>query len=366
MLHKFGFITLCTLLPLLSLAQKYSGQWSGSFDEKTMPGYKTEYVLEIEASGKTFEGSSITYFIIGGKRYYTICRITGTIDPLSKTLVSTEVERIKANTPPDFKDCFQIHTLTYFKKDSVEQLIGTWKPAKPSPGCNGSGTTVLERKILVRKNTIPVAQKATPSAKPAAPKPATAPSKNNPVAAKQSNTKSQPPQATQKPVSAAPKAIAHSTQSSTSKITNDKSAPTLLSVESRKSLQQQRDTASALITKPITSLEKRENKLYETIVLTEPEIEVNLYDNAEVDGDVVTVLFNDEVVVSSKVLSDKPITLKLRAVPGKENLLVMYAENLGRIPPNTAIMRIRNGNNYYKILLSADDKRNASVAFKLQ
>jgi hypothetical protein len=47
-----------------------------------------------------------------------------------------------------------------------------------------------------------------------------------------------------------------------------------------------------------------------------------------------------------------------------ENTLTMYAENQGKVPPNTAIMRIQNGKEYYKILLSADDKENASVIFK--
>jgi hypothetical protein len=113
-------------------------------------------------------------------------------------------------------------------------------------------------------------------------------------------------------------------------------------------------------------LEKRENKIFETITLEAETIEVSLFDNAEIDGDIITLLFNGEVVLSKQTLSDKPITVKLKMVSGKENILTMYADNQGRIPPNTAIMRIKNEETYHKILLSADDKNNGSVILKLK
>jgi len=113
-------------------------------------------------------------------------------------------------------------------------------------------------------------------------------------------------------------------------------------------------------------LERRDNKIYETIVINEADITVNLYDNAEIDGDIITVLFNGEVVASQKMLSDKPITLNLKAIRGRDNTLTMYAENQGRVPPNTAIMRVQIGEQYYKVFLSADDKKNGSVVFRFK
>jgi zinc protease len=113
-------------------------------------------------------------------------------------------------------------------------------------------------------------------------------------------------------------------------------------------------------------LERRDNKVFETITIDEEEITVTLYDNAEIDGDIITVLFNGEVVAQQKSLTDKPITLKLKAIKGRDNTLTMYAENQGKIPPNTAIMRVQSGDNYYKVFLSADDKKNASVVFRVK
>ena len=64
----FGFL-FCSLQ--LS-AQKYSGQWSGSFDATGEPGNRTEYFLELEVNGTKVEGTSTTYFMIEGKRFYHI------------------------------------------------------------------------------------------------------------------------------------------------------------------------------------------------------------------------------------------------------------------------------------------------------
>lgn len=350
----FNFLLFTFLLSSAS-AQKWSGQWSGSFDSNGDPNSQTEYVLEIEAKGNTFTGTSVTYFIFNNKRYYTICEIKGTIDPGSKTLVSTELKVIKKNTPPDQGDCLQIHTLTYFKKGEDEQLIGTWKPADPKQPC-GTGSTTLGRKQLVknkittpppptntvRMNTVITKPKTT------APKTATAkpPVKNNPPA----TAKQQP---VTKPV---PK-----------KDSIVKTKPSITKVETEIKPQTKPDNKPVIAAPKLPNgLERRDNKIFETIIIDEEAITVTLFDNAEIDGDIITVLFNGEVVAQQKSLTDKPITLKLNAIKGRDNTLTMYAENQGKIPPNTAIMRVQCGDNYYKVFLSADDKKNASVVFRVK
>ena len=322
-------ITFCLLFfaPLFLSAQNLSGQWKGSFDETRDPS-RTEYVLEIEVKGNSFEGISITYFNINGKRCYTMCAVKGTIDPGSKTLTSTEISRLKANTPDWFLDCFQTHILTYYKKGDEEQLVGTWKSARKTDNC-GTGRTTLTRKIIpasAKKNT-PVQQQKNTSPKTGSGTTA----KNDPV-----NT-------------------AGDKGKTTDGSSNDKNEPKTSS---------DKKVDNKNIVQP--KLEKRENKIFETITLEAETIEVSLFDNAEIDGDIITLLFNGEVVLSKQTLSDKPISVKLKLVPGKENILTMYAENQGRIPPNTAIMRIKNEESYHKILLSADDKNNGSVIMKLK
>jgi hypothetical protein len=340
-----------TFLVLSASAQKWSGQWSGSFDSKGDPNSQTEYVLEIEAKGNTFTGTSITYFTFGSVKYYTICEIKGTIDLGSKTLVSTETKVIKKNTPPEQGDCLQIHTLTYFRKGEDEQLVGTWKPANPNQPC-GIGSTTLGRKQLVKnKVTAPPPPNNTVRMNTVIPKPKT-PAAKPPV-----KNNNQPSTAKQQPV----------TKPAPKKDSVVKTKPSITKVETEIKPQTKPDNKPVIAAPKLPNgLQPRDNKVFETITIDEEEIIVTLFDNAEIDGDIITVLFNGEVVAQQKSLTDKPITLKLKAIKGRDNTLTMYAENQGKIPPNTAIMRVQCGDNYYKVFLSADDKKNASVVFRVK
>jgi len=44
--------------------------------------------------------------------------------------------------------------------------------------------------------------------------------------------------------------------------------------------------------------------------------------------------------------------------------LVLYAENLGKYPPNTGLLIVHDGNDTYQIRFSADLQQNAAVIFK--
>ena len=115
-----------------------------------------------------------------------------------------------------------------------------------------------------------------------------------------------------------------------------------------------------------TSTANRSNRVVQTIPITQPEISVDLYDNAEVDGDQVTIYFNGSVVVSKKDLTDKPYTMKLKAEKGKDNELVMFAENLGSVPPNTAYMRVTADGKVYQVRVDSDLKSNGTIRFRLK
>lgn len=334
-------------------AQKLSGQWSGSFDAKTDSSDRTEYFLELEVNGTKVEGTSTTYFMISGKRFYTICKVEGSFDPKSKTIVSKEVSNIKSNTPEWFRDCFQVHTLTYFRQGDKEVLEGVWKGARKEDNC-GSGTTLLSRKQLAKNMvTIPPPPAGnTVRMSPAKPKPTT----QKPVTKPGTTAKTQT-----KPVTAPAGKV------QAKKDTVVKPETVITKVENDTKQQEKIEIKPTMPAPKLPNgLERRDNKVYETILIDDEDIIVNLYDNAEIDGDIITVLFNGEVVASQKTLSDKPITIKLKAIRGRDNTLTMYAENQGRVPPNTAIMRVQNGDQYYKVFLSADDKKNGSVVFRFK
>jgi N-acetylmuramoyl-L-alanine amidase len=112
--------------------------------------------------------------------------------------------------------------------------------------------------------------------------------------------------------------------------------------------------------------ETRPTKEAQVLQVKGSKIKVELYDDGEIDNDIVSVYFNKSLVVASKVLAAKAYTFTLDLAEGKTNELVLYADNLGSIPPNTALMVITDGTNRYEVRLSADLKTNASIRFELK
>ncbi len=123
-------------------------------------------------------------------------------------------------------------------------------------------------------------------------------------------------------------------------------------------------TIEEKISKP--AYESRETKEIQVLKVSGNKINVKLYDDGEIDNDIVSVYFNKEMVVNNKALTEKSFDFTLNLVEGKTNELVLYAENLGNIPPNTALMVITDGVNRYEVRLSTDLRNNASVRFELK
>jgi N-acetylmuramoyl-L-alanine amidase len=112
--------------------------------------------------------------------------------------------------------------------------------------------------------------------------------------------------------------------------------------------------------------ESRPSKDTKILQVKSDKIKVEIYDDGEIDNDIVSVYFNKDLVVASKSLSAKAYSFNVDLVPGKPNELVLYADNLGSIPPNTALMIITDGTNRYEVRLSADLKNNASIRFEFK
>jgi len=100
-----------------------------------------------------------------------------------------------------------------------------------------------------------------------------------------------------------------------------------------------------------------------------PEIEVDtgtirldFYDNAQIDGDSITVLVDKQVVMTHQRLGAKPLTTYVRIdLNNTFHEIEMVAENLGSIPPNTAILIITAGKNRHLLTLSSSEVKSARV-----
>jgi hypothetical protein len=138
----------------------------------------------------------------------------------------------------------------------------------------------------------------------------------------------------------------------------------------------QRDTASKIISvvkqplifpPPPLVLKNRENALVRKIETEAGEIKINIYDNAEIDGDTVSIYHNNTRIRSHMRLSQKPISISIGVNPSQpHHEIIMVAENLGSIPPNTSVMIITTPANRYEVFISSSEQKNAKVVFDLK
>jgi hypothetical protein len=114
-------------------------------------------------------------------------------------------------------------------------------------------------------------------------------------------------------------------------------------------------------------LKNRENALVKRIEATAGEINISLYDNGVIDGDTVSIYHNNSLIRSHQRLSQKPINISLNVNASEpHHELVMVAENLGSIPPNTSIMIITTASSRYKVSISSSEQKNAKVVVDLK
>lgn len=339
-------IGFCVLLSAVVSAQNFRGQWKGEFIDKSTSfvnwgGEKCDYVLELEAKGNKVSGFSYTYFSDGGKKYYTICKLEGFIDRKSKYIEVKETERTKTNVPSTIRNCFQTHKLTYFKQGDTETLEGNWVPAPKQEGDCGYGLTTLTRRVLqtnmpgfnsrFTRNTTPVKKYNSniPNRKDK--------NKTTPVVKESSKTKD---------ILLRPKKD------------QVKKEPSVIPLPDITILTQEK------INIPAPEFRKRNFNVLKTIEVGGETIKVDLYDNGEIDGDSVSLFYNGKLLASKKRLSDKALTFNLTVDMDTDvNELVMYAENLGSIPPNTSLMVVTDGIRRYEVRITSDLQKSGVIHF---
>ncbi len=121
------------------------------------------------------------------------------------------------------------------------------------------------------------------------------------------------------------------------------------------------------VTKAPTIKEKfieRKKVLTTELPLLGDTIEIHFYDNAEIDGDSISLFMNNRLVFEHVKLSDKPHIVKFAVTELSEtNELVMVAENLGAIPPNTSYMIAYVNGVRYTANLESTENSSAMIRF---
>jgi hypothetical protein len=110
---------------------------------------------------------------------------------------------------------------------------------------------------------------------------------------------------------------------------------------------------------------KRKVETIQAVYFKSDSLELTLYDNGEVDGDTVSVVMNGEVIMPKVGLSTRAFkkTIDTKAA-GDSIQLIMYAESLGSLPPNTGLLIVYDGKDRYEIRFSGDMQKSSAIVFR--
>jgi hypothetical protein len=93
-------------------------------------------------------------------------------------------------------------------------------------------------------------------------------------------------------------------------------------------------------------------------------IQLDFYDNGEIDDDTISVFVNKKLILSKERLSVRPSTTRIKIdLENTFQEIEMVAENLGRIPPNTALLIVTAGTRRYRLYLTSTEQKSAMVRF---
>lgn len=108
----------------------------------------------------------------------------------------------------------------------------------------------------------------------------------------------------------------------------------------------------------------RKKLLVTEIPVSGDSIELNFYDHAEIDGDSISLFLNNKLIYEHILLKASPFTIKLATSDlAINNELIMVAENLGSIPPNTSLMIVYVNGKRHEVRLESTDNASAMIRF---
>jgi hypothetical protein len=124
----------------------------------------------------------------------------------------------------------------------------------------------------------------------------------------------------------------------------------------------QKKEAIATVKELPSIVSQRKNETIQELYFKNDSLVLSLYDNGIIDGDTVSVFVNGENIISKQKLKEAATKKTIYISPRADSVqLVLFAENLGTIPPNTGLLTVRDGDEVYQVRFSADLQKNASI-----
>ncbi len=362
-------------------AQNLKGIWRGSFEQRTLdPVFgkfsKEAYRYEVQLNQLKNNGiEGVTYSYLS-TIFYGKASLKGILDKKNKTVTIKETIMLDMQSAGKSDGCLMTCYLDYSKNGKIETLIGTYTSIniKTKADC-GYGTVYLEK---VTESDFELEDFLKKDEKKSTSQNLTFPRKMSPNNAnnnpklkeivqekKEQDAQSQSKKTNQLPKPFTPKVLKPEAQDFVIKNENrDQEIKTPKIEEPKINVQKNIEHPEIkIIPEPFVDvLKERENKLATKIYVDSKDVYIEFYDNGEIDNDSISVFLDNKLIIDNQRLSTRPIKLNLHFDEGNSFYeIITVAENLGDIPPNTALMVINYGRKRQEVFLTSDDKKNAKV-----
>ncbi|WP_332735107.1 hypothetical protein [Flavihumibacter sp.] len=334
-------------------AQDLTGIWRGHFRSNNRmlqlmnidDRYKFE--IQLDQRGKAFKGVTYSYKTT---EFYGKAVAKGTIHTGTQKVLLEELKIVEVRMMQGNDACVMTCFLQYSRNGREEFMEGTYVSmnTRDSSDC-GRGTVFLRKVISSDFYKEPFLVQREKEKK----QPITPPKPQPPVVTEK---ETEIAKSNKKIVTPAPK-VEEKEPELPQRPIEPKAPPTNQGIADKKRTDPQ-------VIPPV--LKTRENELVKTFKVRTREVIVNLYDNGTIDKDTVSVYLNKVLVVSRKMLSLSPITLRITLDDDEYHELVMVAENLGEIPPNTSLMVVKAGNQQFEVRITSTEQKNAVVRFRYE
>lgn len=342
--------------------QDLTGIWRGQFRSNNrmmqLMNIDDRYKFEVQIAqrAKAFEAVTYSYKTT---EFYGKADAKGTIHTGTKKVLLEELKIVEVRMRSGSDACIMTCFLQYSKNGEEEFLEGSYVSMNTTDSTDcGRGTVFLRRVVTSDFFKEPFLVAREKEKKKEADKIAKKIKPAEPPVAKNTTPKAAPGGQTVAPPK---KSAAAKTPVQPDKNLQPKSAPQReIVTDAGKEIHK---PGPPSIVPPV--LRNRENELVKTISVNSREITVSLYDNGTIDKDTVSVYLNKKQVVFKKMLSLSPITLTIQLDDDNDyQELVMVAENLGEIPPNTSLMVVTAGSQQFEVRITSTEQKNAVVVFK--
>lgn len=340
-------------LTLPAAAQNLTGIWRGYFITADYDQYKIEIQIK-QNSQQRVTGVSYSYLTTV---FYGKASLTGFYNKASKKLLVQEIKTVEVRMSGSSVACIMKYLMAYSKSGNEEFLEGTYtskyEKSDERYGINRGescgGGKVFLRKVTTSDFYVEPFLRNTPAPR----KPSIAEGEPKTPAPQKPTTK---PPVTQKNTPVQPKKEPPVVQQPKKDTVQKEDPPAAVKVEVPK-----------VEVKIPPTTRSRENELVQTIRVDNENITVRLYDNGEIDDDTISVYMDNKLVLSNQRLTAAPLTIKLKMDESNpEHVLVLVAENLGRIPPNTSLMIVQDGDKRYQVRITSTNQKNAMVRFRYE